>query len=175
MKISLTLATCVESQSCILNDMHIEKDLPTGRRFHHKNCFIFHSRLKKVYGNSIDEMGLERIKWSIHSRDLLQRSIFEIRKNKFDPAEIMADEIIFKEILLNEMKNCHKDLLLFFSSSRIFDLFHENIESLFSSRDWKRLSEYSMRIIIPNRRKSIGLLKQFRTELDLSIGYKLSS
>ena len=103
-----------------LNDMHIEKDLPTGRRFHHKNCFIFHSRLKKVYGNSIDEMGLERIKWSNHSRDLLQRSLFEIRKNKFDPAEIMTDEIIFKEILLNEMKNCPKDLLLFFSSSRIF-------------------------------------------------------
>jgi len=150
------------------NDLHIEEDLPSGRRFHHKNCFIFHSRLKKVYGNSIDEMGLERIKWSIHSSDLLQRSLYEIRKNKFDQSEILTDESIFKEILLDEMKNSRKDLLLFFSSSRIFDLFHENIESLFSSKDWKCLSEHSTRIIIPNKRKSIEILKQFGPELNLS-------
>ena len=149
------------------NDLNIEKD-SSGTHFHHKNCFIFHCRLKKVYGNNIDEMGLERIKWSIHSSDLVQRSIYEIRTNKFDPAEIKTDETVFKEILSDELKNCHKDLLLFFSSSRIFDLFHENIEALFSSRDWKRSSEYSMRIIIPNKRKSIRLLKQFRSKLDLS-------
>ena len=151
-----------------LNDLHVEKDSPLGRRYHHKNCFIFHNRLKRVYGNSIDEMGLERIKWSIHSRDLLQRSLYEIRRNEFDPAEILTDETIFKEIILDEMKNCHKDLLLFFSSSRIFDLFHESIESLFSSRYWKYSSELSIRIIMPNKRKSIDFLKRFRSELNLS-------
>ena len=151
-----------------LNDLHVEEDSSSGRRFHHKNCFIFHNRLKKVYGNSIDEIGLERIKWSIHSSDLLQRSLYEIRKNEFDPAEILTDETVFKEIILDEMKNCHKDLLLFFSSSKIFDLFRGNIESLFSSRNWKYSSKHSIRIIMPNKRKSTGLLKQIRSELSIS-------
>ncbi|HKU82886.1 MAG TPA: HAMP domain-containing sensor histidine kinase [Candidatus Nitrosocosmicus sp.] len=151
-----------------LSDLHVERDSPSGRRFHHKNCFIFHSRLKRVYGDSIDEMGLERIKWSIHSSDLLQRSLYEIRKIKFDPSEIIIDETIFKKILLGEMENCRKDLLLFFSSSRIFDLFRENMESLFSSKDWKSLSVHSTRIIIPKKRKRIDLLKKFGSEPDLS-------
>ena len=149
-------------------DLHIERDSPSGRHFHHKNCFIFHSRLKRVYGDSIDEMGLERINWSIHSSDLLQRSLYEIRKNKYDPSEILTDEIIFKKILLGMMKNCRNELLLFFSSSRIFDLFSENMESLFSSKNWRSLSEHSARIIIPSKRKRIDLLKQFGSELDLS-------
>ncbi len=77
------------------------------------------------------EMGLDEINWGARSGNLVQLSLFDIKRTKFSSSEVVSDFSIFKRRLVDEVYETKDELQMVCSSTGIFDQFIEALEGLF--------------------------------------------
>ncbi len=76
-------------------------------------------------------MGLDEINWGARSGNLVQLSLFDIKRTKFSSSEVVSDFAIFKRRLVDEVYETKDELQVVCSSTAIFDQFCEALEGMF--------------------------------------------
>jgi signal transduction histidine kinase len=103
-------------------------------------------------------MGLDEINWGARSGNLVQLSLFDIKRTKFSSSEVVSDFSMFKRRLVDEICETKDELQVVYSSTAIFDRFCEALEKLFFRI--KKNQNYSpkVRLLIPKSKKVTSFL-----------------
>ena len=109
--------TCVENTLKTMMILFIKKISKGDERFHHKHCYTFYNRLVSVYGKDFSQMGLDEINWGARLGNLVQVSLFDIKRTKFSSSEVVSDFSIFKRRLLDEVFETKDELQMVCSST----------------------------------------------------------
>ena len=149
--------------------MFIEEVSPGDERFHHKQCYTFYNRLVSVYGKDFSELGLDQINWGARSGNLVQLSLFDIKRTKFSSSEIVSDFLDFKQRLLDEVYETKEELQIVCSSTGIFDQFIEVLEGLFLRIRQTPTSAPKIRLLLPKSKKIDSFLKRMNISEFISI------
>ncbi|WP_458743581.1 hypothetical protein [Candidatus Nitrosocosmicus sp. T] len=91
-------------------DLFIKEINDVDKRFHHKHCYTFYNRLVSVYGKDFSELGLDQINWGTGSGNLVQLSLFDIKRTKFSSSEVVSDFSSFKRRLVDELYETKDEL-----------------------------------------------------------------
>jgi signal transduction histidine kinase len=138
------------------------------KRFHHKHCYTFYNRLVSVYGKDFSEFGLDQINWGTGSGNLVQLSLFDIKRTKFSSSEVVSDFSNFKRRLVDEVYETTDDLQIVCSSTGIFDHFIDVLEGLFSCIRQTQRPSPKIRLLFPKSNRVDSFLKKINiSELPL--------
>ncbi len=140
--------------------MFIEVISKGDERFHHKHCYTFYNRLVSVYGKDFSEMGLGEINWGARSGNLVQLSLFDIKRTKFSSSEVVSDISIFKRRLVDEVHETKDELQIVCSSTAVFDQFFESLEGLFLHIRESRIRSPKVKLLIPKSKKVSSYLEK---------------
>ncbi len=142
------------------DDLFIEKISKGDERFHHKHCYTFYNRLVSVYGKDFSQMGLDEINWGARSGNLVQVSLFDIKRTKFSSSEVVSDFSIFKRRLLDEVFETKDELQMVCSSTSMFDQFFEPLEGLFIRIRKNDNYAPKIRLLFPKSKKISSFLEK---------------
>jgi signal transduction histidine kinase len=140
--------------------MFIEVISKGDERFHHKHCYTFYNRLVSVYGKDFSEMGLGEINWGARSGNLVQLSLFDIKRTKFSSSEVVSDFSIFKRRLVDEVRETKDELQMVCSSTDIFEHFCGALEVLFLRIRKNQTHSPKVRLLIPKSNKVSSYLEK---------------
>ncbi len=140
--------------------MFIEEISKGDERFHHKHCYTFYNRLVSVYGKDFSEMGLDEINWGARSGNLVQLSLFDIKRTKFSSSEVVSDFSIFKRRLLDEVYETKDELQMVCSSTGIFEQFIEAFEGLFLRIRKNNNYAPKIKLLFPKSKKVSSFLEK---------------
>ena len=135
------------------DDLFIEEISKGDERFHHKHCYTLYNRLVSVYGKDFSEIGLDEINWGSRSGNLVQLSLFDIKRTKFSSSEVVSDISIFKRRLENAVLETKEELQIVCSNTGIFDQFYGDLEGLFLRISKNQIHSPRVRLLIPKNKK----------------------
>src|SRR4029078_9415951 len=115
--------------------------------------YTFYNRLASVYGKDFSEIGLDEINWGARSGNLVELSLFDIKRTKFSSSEVVSDFTIFKRRLIDEVHKTKDELQIVFSSTGIFDQFYEALEGLFLQIRKNQTYSPKIRLLVPRSRR----------------------
>jgi signal transduction histidine kinase len=142
------------------DDLYIEEISKGDERFHHKHCYTFYNRLVSVYGKDFSEIGLDEINWGARSGNLVQLSLFDIKRTKFSSSEVVSDFSIFKRRLVDEVYEPKDELQIVCSSTGIFELFYGVLEGLFLHTRQTPTHAPKIRLLFPKSKKVRSFLEK---------------
>ncbi|MDN5845861.1 MAG: HAMP domain-containing histidine kinase [Candidatus Nitrosocosmicus sp.] len=142
------------------NDLFIEEIGKGDERFHHKHCYTLYNKLVSVYGKEFSEMGLDEINWGARSGNLVQLSLFDIKRTKFSSSEVVSDFSIFRRRLVDEVYETKEELQIVCSSTGIFDQFYGVLEGLFLRTRQNQTHTPKIRLLIPKSKKVQSFLEK---------------
>jgi len=142
------------------DDLFIEEISKGDERYHHKHCYTFYNRLVSVYGKDFSELGLDQINWGARSGNLVQLSLFDIKRTKFSSSEVVSDFSHFKRRLVDEVYEAKDELQMVCSSTGIFEQFIEALEGLFLRIRQTQTSAPKIRLLFPKSKKVNSFLEK---------------
>ncbi len=142
------------------DDLFIEEISKGDERFHHKHCYTFYNRLVSVYGKDFSEMGLDEINWGARSGNLVQLSLFDIKRTKFSSSEVVYDFSIFKRRLVDEVYETKDELQIVCSSTGIFEQFSGVLEGLSLRTRQTPTHAPKIRMLFPKSKKVQSFLEK---------------
>ncbi|MBA2267091.1 MAG: HAMP domain-containing histidine kinase, partial [Nitrosopumilus sp.] len=142
------------------DDLFIEEISKGDERYHHKHCYTFYNRLVSVYGKDFSELGLDQINWGARSGNLVQLSLFDIKRTKFSSSEVVSDFSHFKRRLVDEVYEAKDELQMLCSSTGIFEQFIEVLEGLFLRIRQTQTSAPKIRLLFPKSKKVNSFLEK---------------
>ena len=148
--------------------MFINEISDVDKRFHHKHCYTFYNRLVSVYGKDFSELGLDQINWGTGSGNLVQLSLFDIKRTKFSISEVVSDFSNFKRRLVDEVYETKDELQMVCSSTGIFDQFIDVLEGFFLRIRQTHRPTPKIRLLFPKSKEVDSFLKEINiSELPL--------
>ena len=142
------------------DDLFIEEISKGEERFHHKHCYTFYNRLVSVYGKDFSEMGLDEINWGARTGNLVQLSLFDIKRTKFSSSEVVSDFSMFRRRLVDEVYGTRDELQMVCSSTGIFDQFIDALEGLFFRIRKNNTYTPKIRLLFPKSKKVSSFLEK---------------
>ncbi len=140
--------------------MFIKEINDVDKRFHHKHCYTFYNRLVSVYGKDFSELGLDQINWGTGSGNLVQLSLFDIKRTKFSSSEVVSDFSSFKRRLVDELYETKDELQVVCSSTGIFEQFIDVLEGFFLRVRQTPRPPPKIRLLFPKSKKVDSFLKK---------------
>lgn len=140
--------------------MFIEETSDVDKRFHHKHCYTFYNRLVSVYGKDFSELGLDQINWGRGSGNLVQVSLFDIKRTKFSSSEVVSDFSSFKRRLAAELYETKDELQVVCSSTGVFEQFIDVLEGFFLRIRQTHIPSPKIRLLFPKSKKVDSFLKK---------------
>ena len=105
-------------------------------------------------------MGLGEINWGARSGNLVQLSLFDIKRTKFSSSEVVSDFSLFKRRLVDEIYETKEELQIVCSSTGIFDQFYGILEGLFLHTRQNQTHTPKIRLLFPKTRKVQSFLQK---------------
>ncbi len=96
----------------------------------------------------------------LRSGNLVQLSLFDIKRTKFSSSEVVPDLLNFKRRLLDEVYETKEELQIVCSSTGIFDQFTEVLEGLFLRIRQTPTSAPKIRLLLPKSKKIDSFLER---------------
>lgn len=108
-------------------------------------------------------MGLDEINWGARSGNLVQLSLFDIKRTKFSSSEVVSEFSTFKQRLVDEVYETKDELQIVCSSTGMFAQFCGALETLFLRIRKNITPSPKIRLLIPRSKKVTSLLKKTNT------------
>ena len=96
----------------------------------------------------------------LRSGNLVQLSLFDIKRTKFSSSEVVSDFSLFKRRLVDEIYETKEELQIVCSSTGIFDQFYGILEGLFLHTRQNQTHTPKIRLLFPKTRKVQSFLQK---------------
>lgn len=131
------------------NDLSVDVSKEGFERIHHKHCSQVYYRLKSIYGDNFNDLGLDRVKWGsgTNTGDLLELSLYDIRNSGFSQSEIIHSVELFKKTFVDECYNAKNEIVILFSNTKFLQVFGSLLESILFTHDQTKTKVKKVRIL----------------------------
>lgn len=128
---------------------------------YHKNCFKFYNRLQIVYGKSLSEFGLEKVRWDTFSGNLFELMIMELKKTKMHEKGIQYNKNQFLKLMRYKINNANDEVLLVCSNSYISKYYIDILKFLLKNYNTEQKHIKDIRILVPKDHRLLELLNEY--------------